>query len=585
MGEFKRCSSLAVSILVFALPLASISDAQSSKKKGAESTPQDTLRIEVRRVPLDIVVTDKNGNPVRGLKKDDFIIKEDKKTQKALTFEYFDGSSNAFVPPRLPPLPPNTFVNVPAAPEQGPLYVLYYDMVNTSQDDQMSAHKQLLDFVDHAKPGTRFALFANIAGLHLIQGFTSDHELLHHAILSKGPGPHLPDVFLYGQNYGLDDAGAVLSSMKFLAEYLNGIPGRKNLLWLSDDFPIPVGPVVTGHNANAAAIGGGFSNSTLQLNDLTYLESKGIKEAYSALEESQVALYPVDLHGVRGGGDALSDYDDQDTIAAATGGHAFHGNNRINELLDKAVDSGASYYSLTYSPTNMKYDGSERHIEVTLEPKREYTLSYRMLYYGVPDDEPQPPNHKTEVLQGRFVAAKTTDNLYANIEHGAPMLHDLLFSAHVSAEGAPVMATADQMLSLEDSPAYFRTRHRNKPLQPLAPVKLQKYRIDYGVIDAQLKSAAKHKGVPAMLEFAVAAYDPDGHLLNSMLNEGLVPPEADPAAKSGAPFHAQQELDVPPGAAWLRLAVRDKLNNRTGTLELALPLKAEPALPTLSKTN
>jgi VWFA-related protein len=583
MGEFKRCSSLAFSILFFALPLASIADAQSPKKKGGESAPQDTLRLEVRRVPLDIVVTDKNGNPVRGLKKDDFIIKEDKKTQKALTFEYFDGSSNVFVPPKLPPLPANTFVNVPTTPEQGPLYVLYYDMVNTSQDDQMSAHKQLLDFVDHAKPGTRFALFANIAGLHLIQGFTSDHELLHHAILSKGPGPHLPDVFLYGQNYGHDDAGAVLSSMKFLAEYLHGIPGRKNLLWLSSDFPIPVGPTSTGYNSNGAAIGGGFSNSTPMILDLTYLEAKGIKETYSALEESQVALYPVDLRGV---GPDYTSFGYEDAIAAATGGHAYYSNNRLTELLDKAVDSGSSYYSLTYSPTNMKYDGSERHIEVTLEKKKgDYTLSYRMLYYGLPDDGPQPANHKTEVLQSRFVAAKTTDNLYANIEHGAPMLHDLLFSAHVSAEGTPVMATADQMLLLEDSPAYFRTRHRDKPLKPLTPVKLQKYRIDYGVIDSQLKSAAKHKGVPAVLEFAVAAYDPDGNLLNSMLNEGVVQPEADPAAKSGAPFHAEQELDVPPGAAWLRLAVRDKLNNRTGTLELPLPLKAEPALPTMSKTN
>lgn len=585
MGKFNRYSSLAFSILFLALPFASISDAQSTKKRGAENAPQDTLRIEVRRVPLDIVVTDKNGNPVRGLKKDDFIIKEDKKTQKALTFEYFDGSSNAFVPPKLPPLPTNTFVNMPTTPEQGPLYVLYYDMVNTSQEDQMRAHKQILDFVDHAKPGTRFALFANMAGLHLIQGFTSDHELLHRAILSKGPGPHLPDVFLYGQNYGLDDAGAVLSSMKFLAEYLHGIPGRKNLLWLSDDFPIPVGPTVTGHNANAGAIGGGFSNSTMQLNDLVYLEAQGIKEAYSALEESQVALYPVDLHGVRGGGDALTDYDYQDTIAAATGGHAFHGDNKLEALLDKAVDSGSNYYSLTYSPTNTKYDGTERHIEVTLEKKTGYTLTYRMLYYGVPDTEAQPANHKTEVLQSRFVAAKTTDNLYANIEHGAPMLHDLLFSAHVSTEGAPVMATADQMLQLEDSPAYFRTRHRNKPLKPLTPVKLQKYRIDYGVIDSQLRSAAKRKGVPALLEFAVAAYDADGHLLNSMLNEGLVSQEADAAVKSGAPFHAEQELDVPPGAAWLRLAVRDKLNNRTGTLELPLPLKPEPTSPGISKSN
>ncbi len=144
-------------------------------------------------------------------------------------------------------------------------------------------------------------------------------------------------------------------------------------------------------------------------------------------------------------GDSVAQYRREDDIAAATGGHAFHGNNRIAELLDKAVENGTSYYSLTYSPTNTKYDGSERHIEVTLAKKVGYTLSYRTIYYGIPDTEPVPAVHKSEILQARFIAAKTADNLYANIEHGAPMLHDLLFSAHVTTEGAPEMATAGQM--------------------------------------------------------------------------------------------------------------------------------------------
>jgi hypothetical protein len=155
------------------------------------------------------------------------------------------------------------------------------------------------------------------------------------------------------------------------------------------------------------------------------------------------------------------------------------------------------------------------------------------------------------------------------------MLHDLVFSAHVTAAGSPALATAEQMLALEDSPAYFRTRHHDKPLTPLKPVQLQKYNIDYGVIDSQIRDAAQHKGTPATLEFAAAAYDADGRLLNSMLNQGQINGKTSKDAKSEALFHAVQELEVPPGAAWIRLAVRDQLNNRTGTLEVHLPLKAE----------
>src|SRR6185437_3575925 len=140
---------------------------------------------------------------------------------------------------------------------------------------------------------------------------------------------------------------------------------RKNLLWLSSVFPIPVGPTMSGLNSDTG-VGGGFSSSTMQINDLSYLESQGIKEAYAALASSQVALYPINLNGASGGGDSVTEYEHEDAIAEATGGRAYYGNNRIVELLDKAVDNGQTYYSLTYSPTNTKYDGSERHIRVTL---------------------------------------------------------------------------------------------------------------------------------------------------------------------------------------------------------------------------
>ena len=168
------------------------------------------------------------------------------------------------------------------------------------------------------------------------------------------------------------------------------------------------------------------------------------------------------------------------------------------------------------------------------------------------------------------------------------MIHDLVFSAHLAPLGSPALATPEQMLSLEDSPAFFRTRKHDKPLKPLTPVQLQNYTIDYGVIDAQLKEAARRRGTPATLEFAAAAYDVDGKLLNSTLNDGLVSgksnkdSKSDKDPKADAFFHAIQELEVPAGASYIRLAVRDLLNNRTGTIEVRLPLKPEPSTASAS---
>jgi VWFA-related protein len=551
---------------------------------------QPVFQLQVRRVPVDVVVLDKAGNPVRGLTKDDFIVKEDGNAEHVLSFDTFDGSKPDFVPPHTPALPANTFLNLPTTAERGPLYILYYDMVNTPVEDQEMFRSELLKFIDRAQAGTRIALFVNASGLHLLQGFTSDHALLREAVLRNGRGPHMPKIFMYGDNYGRADVGGCLSNLKFISDYLSGIPGRKNLIWLSSIFPIPVSPTLTNPSQAFASQGppsfGVGAGGGPQVLDLTELERENIERTYAAMMRSQIALYPVDVRGVMGASaedpheaaNAMIDHQNMDTIASATGGRAFYGSNHESDLMDEAIGHGESYYTLSYAPTNTKFDGSERRIEVTLAKKGDYRLTYRRVYYAVSDEGMPDQKKKKDELQTRFLEAKSQDTLWANITHGAPMLHDLLFTAHLATEGVPHMATAEQMDALQDAPDYFLTRKKKSATQkPPAPIKLQKYVIDYGVIDSRLKAMAAQHDKPATLEFAAAAYNDEGRLLNSMLNQG-VPPE-----KSGkSVFHAVQELEVPPGAAFIRLAVRDTATNRTGTLEVRLPLKDESGKQAMS---
>jgi VWFA-related protein len=553
---------------------------QSSQPSG-----EYVFRSTVRRVPIDIVVQDKDGNPVHGLKQNDFVVQEDGKDQRVLSFDVSDVTASAFVPPKLPPLPPNTYVDLPREPEHGPLYILYYDMVNTSQVDQMSFRAELLKFVDHAAPGTRIALFVNARGLHMMQGFTTDHSLLREAILRKGPPPSIPNVFLFGETLGKYDAGAALSNLNFIGEYLSGLPERKNLIWLASYHPIPVGPTVVGVDMTvpssppvSGSVGGMGGPATL---DLSELLSDSIKHTYASLMRSRVALYPVSLSGVdgsdevrvQGGADAIVDHQNLDTIAASTGGHAFYGNNRSGELIEKAVEHGENYYTLSYSPQNTNFDGAERKIHVSLvNDSKKYHLTYRNVYYAVSDEEVQD-SHKKQVVQQRFLAAKGADTLYATAEHGAPMMHDLLFVAHMATTGEPRMARPEEMRSLEDSPAFFRTRKHNP--KPLAPVKLQQYVINYDVIDPKLRALAKAKQQPTVLEFAAAAYSNDGTMLNSILNKGTISTDVQPEGKVDHRFQAVQQLEVPPGAAYIRVVVRNTSNDRTGALEVKLPLKPQ----------
>jgi hypothetical protein len=272
-----------------------------------------------------------------------------------------------------------------------------------------------------------------------------------------------------------------------------------------------------------------------------------------------------------------------DAIAGATGGKAFYSSNDVTAELADATETGASYYTLTYSPSNRNYDGKVRKIRVALA-KKGYTLAYRQTYYGSDTDALTSSQigrgPKTPVPDA---PRKLGDSLYANMEHGAPIAHQLIFGAHLRTIGAPAMGTPEQMAQLATQPAFFKLRKRNAQPKPLAPIMLQKFAIDYTVMAHQLLEAGA--GAAPSLEIAAAAYDADGRMLNAIVNNAVAGNEG-PAAAPRKSFRAEQQIDVPPGAVSIRVAVRDRNSDRIGAMEIKLPLAPEnesAATPTTQK--
>ena len=151
-----------------------------------------------------------------------------------------------------------------------------------------------------------------------------------------------------------------------------------------------------------------------------------------------------------------------------------------------------------------------------------------------------------------------------------PMSHELLFSAKVNPPGPPKMATAEQMASLFPDSGEVR-KHRPTPR---APVPLQTYTIEYGVPARQFPPEVQGIG-PAQIEFAAAAYDTEGVLLNGHVGYAALSNEV-----NGKYYRANQEFDVPITAAWICLAVRDVATGRIGNVEFPLPLPPETAKTT-----
>ena len=587
------------------------------------STP--IINVVVRRVVVDVTVTDATGNPVPGLKAEDFRVSEDGAAQTLRSFEVH--KVEAQPPLELPTLPPNTFTNISSAPAGGAITVVLYDLLNTPQDAQAYAHEQLLKFLKTRKTSGQVAVFVLSDKLHLLQGFTQDDNLLIAALnrqqgkgyrsgLLQTPGEATQGSDQLTQTEGNQAAAVAQQDRSFqavadmlshletmessylldrrvdftaealqqIARFLAGLPGRKNLLWLSGGFPSGVLPDggVDGRNA---ATGRDVFEQTRNY-------SSDIREATDLLSQSHVAVYPVDVRGlqansmfsagsratfepglkkdsqaVRNDSQTLaSEHATMDAIGTETGGRAFYNTNGLAAAAAAALQEGSLYYTLTYAPTNPRYDGKLRRVRVQLAQPG-YTVSYRRSYFA---DSPDQVAHGAHATDGT-----TDDEIALSLQHGAPMAHELFFEASVEPDGAPVPATPEQMADLAKYEA-MTAKGKLKNRAAAAPTLMQSYVVSYGLIPRQLElSLGEDQARRGSLEFAIESYDVDGSRLNGVRTQvqDVIQPERYQIMLTSG-YHMMQKIAVPVQASFLRMAVRDVKADHLGSLEIALPLKA-----------
>ena len=109
----------------------------------AETLPAPTFRSTTRLVQVDVVVTDKAGNPITGLKQDDFAVLQDGKPQPVRAFEAHVLTPEARKTRIIPTLPPNTYTNLPDSIQDQSWTIVLYDQLNTPISDQQVARQQL----------------------------------------------------------------------------------------------------------------------------------------------------------------------------------------------------------------------------------------------------------------------------------------------------------------------------------------------------------------------------------------------------------------------------------------------------------
>lgn len=400
----------AVSALSIAVLTAGFLAAQDAPT-GQQPEGAFTERINVNLVTVDVVVTDREGNLVTGLTRDDFEVSEDGRPMKITNFQAVEGGSR--VTPEAPPTATATAAGVTPpvirpTSDDPPLHlIVYVDNINIRPAHRSRVFRDVRTFLGrHVQSNDRVMLASYERSLKIRQGLTSDSRLIANGLfdleelsgnstqadeerrnliqrIEEARSPQHVRTWLrtYSQSVQ-NDLIHTMRALQELVDSLAGLPGRKALLYVSDGLPMTPGEEFY------VAAQASYPQESFILDARSY-DATPKFEALAALANSnRVSFYTLDAAGVRvssaidverGGGGIEGFHTSLDSatvknlhnslkfLADETGGAAIVNTNNYGPALDRLAGDFETYYSLGYSASHY---GDGKYYKLKVEVKR-----------------------------------------------------------------------------------------------------------------------------------------------------------------------------------------------------------------------
>lgn len=220
--------------------------------------------------------------PVKDLTKADFTVLDRGKPREIAFFRFEGGKQQENPKPRTSGLFTNRTDALSGAPSN--VVALVLDSLNTEPVDNIRVRAQVLRYLQRLAPATRVALFHMGPNLTVIHDFTEDSESLRNRLAAAAVGMPQEETVDIQQSIAeaqriLDSLSAdsrlqsmmamvlqaqiqmeqaanafglrrriemTLASMEALGRHLSGIPGRKNIVWISGGVPMSVARAASG---------------------------------------------------------------------------------------------------------------------------------------------------------------------------------------------------------------------------------------------------------------------------------------------------------------------------------------------------
>jgi VWFA-related protein len=351
------------------LLLASVAGAAAQRGSiEASAQPSATFRVGTKLVEVVLVARDKHG-PAASLTKSDFTLLDNGKPQDIALFSVTSASALATMPSSRgtlsSALPAGVVSNRPGSNGDAPTTqtVLLLDRIFTGEVNQIIAIQRIVKFLDLRRKSDGIGIYTLGADVRVIQDVTDDDQLLRRAANSlkaqnvahrsaDTTGMTAREADDYSQLNMLERILALKHALQATARHLSNVPGRKNLIWISEGFPLFYCP------------------PHLPCFDYT----PDIQEAARALNDANVALYAVDPRGLMGALGRMTGIANAESrgpasqrvpgylvapvgpehietmnlLAGLTGGLVYFNTNGLEDSMLKAVEDGDVTYTLGF---------------------------------------------------------------------------------------------------------------------------------------------------------------------------------------------------------------------------------------------
>jgi VWFA-related protein len=361
---------------------------------------RETTTVEVVQVPVYVTTA---GASVRGLTRNDFTLRVNGKAQQ---IDYFDVVDFAALSP-----------DQTRDPRQRRLYVLLFDLVNSSPFSVLRAKRAAERYVESAQPSDYFAvaLLHRYNGIDFIVPFTHDKAALRLAVDSFSPASPADPLRLtvsQAERAALinDDAGAIaelrrtgdsvavelivdlarsrtvdqLDALGELAQRMAPMEGYKHVVLLSDGFDNSL--LLEGPRATTNIFGVGPAPQLAAFRPMTQTPMFDSRLPLSQLRMQKkfaaagVFLDAVDIAGLRPYDEPPND--SLHFIIADTGGQVVEHRNDLTAAMQRLTDSQQVVYVLGFHAPNTGRKQNAITVHVDGAP-RWSTVSYREVYTSI----------------------------------------------------------------------------------------------------------------------------------------------------------------------------------------------------------